>query len=92
MMTKVNKKFIEGMQAELDRKAPDFDGKHNPKFYENMQIADLWDLIDKDRMEVSLFLGFNNRKAISVKKYTRKKLIAIANRCWMIWEKLDETN
>lgn len=80
-MTKINKKFIEEMQSELDRKAPDYDGKDNPKNYKNMGVYELLDLIDGD-------VGYIGRTPSISKENFLKKLIAIANRCWMIWERL----
>jgi len=89
-MTKVNKKFIKGMQSELDRKAPEYDGKDNPKNYKNMSIRDLWNLINADNADISMYIKHTDKGIIIVRDEVMKKLIAISNRCWMIWDKLNK--
>jgi len=90
-MTKVNPEFIKEMQSELDRKAPEYDGKDNPKYYKNMKLKDLWNLIDRDRSDISIFMTAVDKGIMGVREHIGKKLVAIANRCWMLWEKLNDS-
>jgi len=81
-MDKVNKQFINGMQSELDRKKLDYGGKDNPANYRNMSEKNLFNIIRSD-------IRYIDSNPLSTREY-RKKLIAIANRCWMIWEKFEQ--
>ena len=81
MISKVNKNFVKEMQSELDRKSEEFDGKDNPKCYKNMSDGDLLALVSND-------INYIYTNPVSTREY-QKKLIAIANRCGMIWEKLN---
>lgn len=89
-MTKVNTKFIEEMQSELDRKSPEYDGENNPKYYKNMKVGELWNLICKDNEDISIFMTAVDKGIMGVREHIGKKLVAIANRCEMLWERLKE--
>lgn len=83
-MTKVNPEFIKEMQAALDRKATEYNGKDNPKNYKNMSEYTLKNRLHEKMRDYFKFRLFWNKYAL------RKLLVAISNLCWMLWERLEE--
>jgi len=86
-MTKVNKQFIEAMQKRIDGKPAEYDGADNPKNYKNMSEYELSRLIKKDAEQL-----FHNVLSNPDKFIAMEQCIDIANRCWMLWERLEATN
>ncbi len=78
-MDKVNKQFIIEMQKRLDEKDLIYGGEMNTRNYKNMDSSVLLHLINKDIKCVY-------SDPLSEREY-RKKLVDIANRCGMAWEK-----
>lgn len=83
-MTKVNQKFIKDMQSDLDRKAPEYDGKDNPKNYKNIEVSYLKGRItgNLDKLIINIYQDSPD--------IVRKQCVKVANFCWMLWERLEE--
>jgi hypothetical protein len=83
-MTEVNKKFIGAMQKRLDEKEEIFIGELNYKNMDDVQLNTR--LYGKWREYIGLMQGSPLHSINDVKK----KLVDMANFCWMLWELLEE--
>lgn len=83
MKTKVNKEFIEAMQTRLDEKTSIYDGEDNPKNYKNLRGLTLINDIQEDSIKIEKAYALKNDS------FAQEKLIDIANRCSMLWERLE---
>lgn len=82
----VNEKFIEAMQKRLDEKSREYDGENNPDYYKNMSAKDLIGIIYEDTQ--CAFMCRDNLSVLNIKKICED----VANRCFMLWERLEATN
>ncbi len=93
MRDKINKQFIKGMQGRLNEKNEEYGGKDNPKNYRNLPSYALFEMIDNDVQELLDYydeMVSENLDSLE-KENIMEKLIDIANRCGMLWEKLKHT-
>ena len=80
--TEVNREFIKAMQSDLDRKAPEYDGKDNPKNYKNIEISYFVGRVtgNLDKLITNIYQDSPDT--------VRQQCIEVANFCWMLWEKV----
>lgn len=81
-MEKVNRKFIKVCDQRIKEKEPEYGGKNNPLNYRNIGEGKLVELIYWDT-----FILKHETHNVGFKQ---KLCIDIANRCSMLWEKLEE--
>jgi hypothetical protein len=78
-MTKVNQDFIKAMQLRLDMKDGIYKDKKN---YKNMHIGALISRLNKTIL---------NMNSVYHEEDYLKELVDVANFCWMIWERVKES-
>jgi hypothetical protein len=82
-MTKVNEKFIEAMQKRLDEKEGTYIEDLN---YKNMDLVQLNTRLYSKWMEYkNMMVG----SPLNKDEQMLKKLVDMANFCWMLWERLE---